>query len=120
VRVARRGYHSAICAKETLQVSKDQILLLVSRAIAVIQCITAILEISYLPERLMSLHHYHCPGGILATDYLARQYSTAVAFLCFRIAALLVLAWAFWQCGPRLRAMLLPDDRTDAPTAEAS
>jgi hypothetical protein len=100
-------------------VSTNQIVLLVSRAIAVIQCITALLEVSYLPERLMSLHHYRGPGEILASDYLARQYSTALAFLCFRIAVLLALAWAFWQCGPRLRRLLLPDGTNIGETREA-
>jgi len=103
-------------------VSKDQVVLLVSRAIAIIQCITAMLEISYLPERLMSLHHYQARGNAPAAlpDYLARLYSTEVALLCFRIALLLTLTLVFWQCGPRLREFLLPKDGEDAMPSKES
>ena len=56
----------------------------------------------------MSLHHYEGPNGI--ASYLASLYSTEVGLLCIRIALLLLLALIFWQCGPRIRALLLPED----------
>jgi len=67
-------------------VSKDEVVLLVSRAIAILQFITAMLEIAYLPERLLSLHHYQNRGSLLATgpDYLTTLYSTEVRLLCLR------------------------------------
>ena len=93
--------------------SKDEVVLLVSRAIAVIQCITA-MEISYLPERFMSLHHSMRNSRWIAPDYLTSIHSLEFSMLCFRIAGLLVLTWVFWQCGPWLRQLLLPDHRNEA------
>jgi hypothetical protein len=99
-------------------VSKEEVVRLVSRAIAVVQFITAMLEITYLPERLMSLHHYQRSGGWLAAapDYLATLYSTEVGMLFFRIAGLLILSWIFWQCGARIIRLLLPDSIGEGQT----
>jgi len=96
-------------------VSKDQVVLLVSRAIAAIQCIWAIEEISYLPERFVSLHHYSRGSSWLAPSYVSSLYSLELSMLCFRIALLLVFTWVFWQCGPRLRRLLLQDQKNDLP-----
>ena len=38
--------------------SREEAVLLMSRALACIQGITALLEAAYLPERFMTLHHY--------------------------------------------------------------
>ncbi len=94
--------------------SKDEVVLLVSRAVAAIQCITAMVEISYLPERFMSLHHYRSSSRWIAPDYLTSIYSLEFSMLCFRIAGLLVLTWVFWQCGPWLKRLLMPDQRNEA------
>ena len=81
---------------------------LVSRAIAVIQFVTALEEISYLPIRIFSAHHYGAFAHLPVSSYLATEYHLDVAFLFFRIALLLTLAWAFWACGPRIARLLLP------------
>ncbi len=89
--------------------TKDEIVLLVSRAIAVIQCISAFEEISYLPLRLVSLHHYRGRESWFALDYFTSLYSLEVSMLCVRIAALLILAWVFWRCAPWVSRLLWPE-----------
>ena len=100
--------------------SKDQVVLLVSRAIAIVQFIAAIEEISYLPERLMALHHYGRRSSWLAPDYLTSIYSLELSMLFFRIAALLVLTLVFWKCGPWLRQLMSADPKNDAQAEEGS
>ena len=95
--------------------SKDEVVLLASRAVAAIQCISAMLEITYLPERLTSLHHYKGSNTWLQPSYLTSIQSLELSMLCFRIAGLLILTWVFWQCGPWIRRLLLPDQKNDLP-----
>jgi len=95
-------------------VSKEEVVLLVSRTIAIIQCITAMIEITYLPERVKSLNHHSAGRSWLVPDYFTSLYSLGVSVLCFRIAGLLVLTWIFWKCGPWLRRLLLPDQKNEA------
>lgn len=95
--------------------SKDEVVLLVSRAIASIQCISAMLEITYLPERLMSLHPYRGSNSWLGPSYLTSIQSLELSMLCFRIAGLLILAWLFWTCVPWISRPLLPDKETVEP-----
>jgi hypothetical protein len=94
-------------------VSNDRVLILVSRAIAVIQGITALLEISYLPERLMWFYHSRPRNTLEGPQFLDVYHSTGIGMLCFRIAALLALTYVFWQCGPRVRAFLLTGERNE-------
>lgn len=95
--------------------SRKECVLLLSRAIAVLQLITAMMEMTYLPERLFSLHHYKARPDVIAPlpDYLTTLYSTEVAFLCCRIAGLLVLTWVFWECGPKLARLFLSTGKVE-------
>jgi hypothetical protein len=92
--------------------SRKEAVLLVSRALAVIQFVTALLDITHLPEWLMSLHHHERlieALGISNTDEYWRSYDqVGVAFLFARIAGLLVLTLVFWNCGPWFERVLLP------------
>jgi hypothetical protein len=85
--------------------TREEAVRLVSRALAVIQFVTAMQEITYLPSRMYSAHHYSSIG---ITSYLQTIYSLDVGTLFLRIAGLLVLAWVFWNCGPRITSMPLP------------
>jgi hypothetical protein len=87
--------------------------LLVSRALALIQGICALIETSYLPERIHSFLHYaHAateagvPGSSL---YLVNSYRVTVAFLFVRIVIYLVLAVVFWKCPSWVESSLLPE-----------
>ena len=87
--------------------SRNEIVRLVSRALAVIQFVSALEEISYLPRYLFAVHHY---GGGVGSSYLEYSYQLDAAFLFARIAIFLTVAWMFWYCGPRIARLLLPLD----------
>ena len=86
----------------------------VSRALAVIQAITAILDISYLPERLVALsRHIHevdlLPLGSRLISYdasLVSEDRIYLAFLTFRIGLLCLATLLFWRCGPLVEKLL--------------
>ena len=94
--------------------SRDETVLLVSRAIAVIQFVTAFLEASYLPERFLALHHYS-PVDTFAPGpgYLESLYRLQIGLLFGRIAGLLLVSWLFWTCGPRIGRLLLPSGKDE-------
>jgi hypothetical protein len=93
--------------------SRKEAVLLVSRGLAMIQLISAFIEITTLPHRLVSLHHYTSRiGASTATqsDYYFRSYDQVdIAFLFARIAGLLLFAFLFWNCGPWVERILLPE-----------
>jgi hypothetical protein len=104
--------------------TKREAVHLVSRLFALIQLVTAALEASYLPERLMSLHHYTNRIGNLGLplpdSYLGSYYNITVALLIARIGGLLVLAVIFWNCGPWVERILLPErDEAHSPSDPA-
>jgi len=96
---------------------RDEAVRLVSRALAVIQFVSAMEDITYLPSRMYSAHHY---SGIGTTSYLQTTYNLDVGTLFLRIAGLLVLAWVFWNCGPRIARMLLPEEQDAGAEKRAS
>ena len=92
--------------------SRKEIVLLVSRAFAAIQLITALLDMSYLPERLFSMYHHAKLVSVLshsATDNYFRTYDQiGLLSLIARIAGLLILTVVFWECGPWFERVVLP------------
>ncbi len=94
--------------------NREVAVLLVSRALACIQGIYAVDDATYLPERLFSLHHYALLGQ---GDYLVSLYPLAVAFIFCRVAILLILTFAFWNCGPRIAQFLLPERKSSPPAS---
>ena len=87
--------------------------LLVCRALALIQGISALMETLYLPERLYSYLHYTHQvaqaSNSVGSVYLPSLYRMEVAFLFVRILIYLVLAVVFWKCAPWLESALLPE-----------
>jgi hypothetical protein len=109
--------------------SRKEAVILVSRALAIIQLVTAMLDITYLPEWFVSLHHHERlieALGISNTEEYWRSYDqVGVGFLFARIAGLLVLTLIFWNCGPWFERILLPnrasrDDSTQVERSEQS
>ena len=92
--------------------SRREAVLLVSRTLAVIQLISAFLEITTLPDRLVSLHHYSdriSRGVATAGDLYLKSYDQIeIAFIFCRIAGLLFFAFVFWNCAPWVERILLP------------
>lgn len=85
--------------------TKEEVVRLVSRALAAIQFVTALEEMTYLPSRIFSAHHYS--GGV-GSSYLETSYRLDVSLLFSRIVGLLILAWLFWACGPWITRLFLP------------
>jgi hypothetical protein len=92
--------------------SRKEAVLLVSRALAMIQLITAFLEITTLPDRLVSLHHYTrriSNSAASEFDYYYRSLDQmGIAFMFARVTGLLLFAFFFWNCGPWIERVLLP------------
>ncbi|MGD0106292.1 MAG: hypothetical protein ABSC06_19960 [Rhodopila sp.] len=92
--------------------SRKEAVLLVSRALAMIQLICALMEVTYLPIRFMSLFHHTTRISLLGSsgydDFWSGYYRTDIAFLLSRIIIYLVFAFVFWNCGPWIEHILLP------------
>ena len=89
--------------------SRKEIVLLVSRAFALLLISWAFVEVTYLPERLFALSHHLSQSSVLvANDYWSRYYSIITLFLVLRMLALFVAAALFWSCGPRVEALFSP------------
>jgi hypothetical protein len=92
--------------------TRKEAVLLVSRALAIIQLISAIIESSYLPDRFISLYHYtvRINGASVSQpdNYLRSYYQLIIAFIFMRIALLLVFAFLLWNCRPWIERILLP------------
>ena len=94
--------------------TREEIVRLVSRALAVSTFVGALEEITYLPERMFAIHHYHQVSEGLVLSYTEVLYRFEISSLLFRIAGLLTLACLFWTCGPRVTQLLLPEESKDA------
>ena len=83
--------------------SRKEIVLLVSRAFAAIQLVTALMEMTYLPLRLFSLYHYAgfigVPATTLPNSYAITYDQVEILSLFARIVGLLILTAVFWKCG---------------------
>jgi hypothetical protein len=89
--------------------SRKEIVLLVSRAFAVLLISWAFVEVTYLPERLFALSHHLSQSSVLmAHDYWSSYYLIVTAFLVLRMLALFLAAVLFWRCGPRVEALFSP------------
>jgi hypothetical protein len=88
--------------------TRDEVVRLVSRALAAIQFITALLDITYLPERMLAVSRYGRVDPRLGLPFLGLLERVEISSLLFRIAGLLTLAWLFWACGPKIMELLLP------------
>lgn len=82
---------------------------LVCRAVAVLWGGFAVVELTYLPERLVSLFHYVETASLVSPNYLLVFYETSVTFLLIRIALLSLGAALFWKCGPKLALLISAD-----------
>lgn len=97
--------------RKTVLMSRKEVVLLVSRAFAGIQLVTALIEATYLPERLFSLHHFANVRSVLTkldVDYYATYDRIGVVWLIARIVGLLILAVVFWRCGSWVERVVLP------------
>jgi hypothetical protein len=104
--------------------NRDDVVLLVSRALACIEAIYALTDASYLPERFVALHHYvlealaasHTATFDLATYYVSLE-RVEIGLFFGRIAFLMLMALVFWNCGPRIARLLLPERKSPSPAS---
>ena len=102
--------------------TREDGVLLVSRALACIEAIYALTDASYLPERFVALHHYvqealaasHTTTFEIATYYVSLE-RVEIGLFFGRIAFLLLMALLFWNCGPRIARFLLPERENSSP-----
>jgi hypothetical protein len=92
--------------------SRKEAVLLVSRALAVMQFAYAMIEITYLPIRVMSLAHHARRLSVLGESaydaFWQSYYRTDIAFLLLRVLFLLLVTVVLWNCGPWIERVLLP------------
>jgi hypothetical protein len=92
--------------------SRKEAVLLVSRALAILQLIFALMELTYLPIRLISLNHHTTRVDVLGPsgydDFWNGYYRVDIGFMFARIVIYLVFAFVFWNCGPWIERVLLP------------
>lgn len=96
--------------------SRREMVFVLSRMFALILIVWAVVDASYLPERLFSLTHHVRQGSVLARyDYWSSYYLVVTSFLVVRVLALLLVAGSFWRCGPWVQALFSgePEDRED-------
>lgn len=97
--------------------SRKETALLVSRAFALLLTTWALVDVTYLPERLFALSHHMSLRSALAThDYWSSYYLIITAFSLVRILALFLAAALFWRCGPRAEALFSPQQDNQEPS----
>jgi hypothetical protein len=98
---------------------RKELLLLVSRAFALLLTTWALIEITYLPHYLFALFHHLSLRSALATyDYWSLYYLILTVSCVARMIAMFLAAALFWRCGPRVEALFsLPQDDQE-PSAQ--
>jgi hypothetical protein len=97
--------------------SRKELVLLVSRAFALLLITWAFADATYLPERLFALsHHLNQSSVLLAHDYWSRYYLIITVSLVLRMLVLLLGAALFWRCGPRVEELFLPERENQVPS----
>jgi hypothetical protein len=98
--------------------TRDEVVRVVSRALACIQMVSAVLDASYLPNYSLSLHHYSQSAELSTSSaYLATYDRLDIAFMSGRVGFLCLMALIFWNCGPRIACFLLPEVQSESPAA---
>jgi hypothetical protein len=91
--------------------TRREIVILVSRAIAILQFIEALMFSFFsLPPAILSFHNFILRMRI--PDSFRPQFDTLretqILLMLGRIAAQLFIAWIFWNCGPFIERKLAP------------
>jgi hypothetical protein len=101
--------------------SRREIVVLVSRAFALIQVVSALLYAAYLPMSFMSLIHHvremNVVGPSPTGEFWKTYYQVEIMSLTIRVAGLLILAILFWHCGPWVERILSPKLEEPQPSS---
>ena len=89
---------------------RRDLIVLVSRAFALLLVTWAAVDITYMPERLFSLFHYISQRSALgSSDFWSGRYVIITLFALLRIGGLFLAAGSFWKGGAKVEALLLPE-----------
>ena len=104
--------------------SRREIVVLVSRALAIIQFVSVLELVISLLERLPTFLRAASFGSELQSaglshDFQIMQY-TDMATMLVRIVTLVIIGIVLWECGPWIESKLLPAQKVTAESAEPS
>ena len=99
--------------------TRDEAVILVSRALAIMQLVSAGLEATYFPAYILSWKHHAGFGSNLdfGADYFTRLCSLELGALILRFTGLLFVAYLFWNGGPHIARLFLPSATPEEPPA---
>ena len=88
--------------------SRKDAVVLGSRALAVLFVVSALVEASYLPERLYSFLHYidQDPGPATFMEYRRHYYLISLGFLAVRVIGFSLMAKWLYRGGPEIEELL--------------
>jgi hypothetical protein len=90
---------------------RKEIVRLASRLFAMQLLAWALVDLTYMPERLFSFFHYLSERSVTATqDFWSTRYSFVTMFAIARVGGLFLASGAFWRCSPGIEALLISDD----------
>lgn len=91
--------------------TKREAVILLSRAFAVSFLLSALFDLTYLPERLYSVSYHDTVRNVLSSDRYFHNAALLAAFLlCARIIANLALSAWFFRSGPAIQRLLLGEE----------
>jgi hypothetical protein len=90
----------------------EELVMLVSRALALYLMDWAFSEVTHIPSSLCSLSHRMSQRSVLATgDYFSDLDVLSVALRVFRIVSLLCIAARLYKCGVSAQAYFWPGSK---------
>lgn len=90
--------------------SRKDAVLIVSRGLAVLFTVSALVELSYLPQHLHSyLHYTYEAGSSIQALYLRHSYLIELGFLITRIVGFFLMGAWLRRGGSDIQEMLLPE-----------
>ncbi len=101
--------------------SRKDAVLLASRTLALLFIVSALIEVSYLPERLHSFLHYvnQEPASSSVIQYWRHYYLIALGFLIIRIIGFSLMALWLRKCAPEVEEALFPPEENAAHNRSA-
>lgn len=103
-------------------ITREDIIQVACRALALIQLISAAIEITYLPEKIIEVVHHPIRVSVLSVadreSYFSSLYQTGLVMLIMRIAGLLLLTLLFWNASSWICRLLLPERDENIPSEQ--
>lgn len=98
--------------------SKQEAIVIASRALAILMSVWALVDVSYLPEYVQSYVHYMYYETTTSTDlrylqYMQHIHLISLAFLVTRLIGYSLLARWLFKGGPDIAELLLPSSGQD-------